>query len=460
MAHVDALSRNPVSGTSQTSLDVLVVTDSNWLATIQSADDDIQRIVGILKNPEFDNVVDIKSNYKVKNDKLFRITPQGDKWVVPKGARWQIVKQNHDDIGHFALDKTLERVKASFWFPKMRTFIGKYVSSCLECSYAKSSGGKRPGLLHPIEKVNVPFDTLHADHVGPFVRSYKGNMFILVLIDAFTKYIFLKAVRNTKSSTTVKVFKDYFGLFGVPKRVITDRGSSFTSDTFTKFMREKNIKHVLNAVSTPRANGQVERYNKTLVDALTAKSVGTAENRWDDHLPDVQWGINNTFNKGIDCTPSEALFGTRPTGSTESKIISELDGDITDASSKDIGERREAIGVHIKACQNAQKEAYDKKRFPAPKYQVGDLVRIERQVPATGSSKKLIPKFQGPYKITKIYDFDRYQVEDTPITRRGKSYSSVVAVDKIKPWLVFSRSQSTSSNEDNHTTDEAVEMVE
>lgn len=84
---------------------------------------------------------------------------------------------------------------------------------------------------------------------------------------------------------------------------------SFTSNSFKVFVTEKGIKHVLNAVATPRANGQVERYNKIILDALTAKCIGIAENKWDEHLSDVQWGINNTFNKGIGCTPAEALFG-------------------------------------------------------------------------------------------------------------------------------------------------------
>lgn len=92
---------------------------------------------------------------------------------------------------------------------------------------------------------------------------------------------------------------------------------------------------------------------------------------------------------------------------------------------------------------------YDKSRCKPIQYKVGDLVRIERQVPATGSSRKLVPKFQGPYKVTKVYDHDRYQVEDTPMTRKGnKRYSTVIAVDKIKPWLSFSRPHDNILSED------------
>lgn len=440
MTHVDALSRNPVPD-SPKPINVNSVSEENWLTTVQNTDSEIQRIVRTLRDPNLNDAVDIKGNYKLKGDKLFRITSDGDRWVVPKGVRWQIVKLNHDDIGHFSVDKTLEKVKSCYWFPKMRTFVKKYVTSCLECAYSKSSGGKKPGFLHPIEKVDNPFDTIHLDHVGPFVRSSRGNIHILAIIDAYTRYLYLKPVRNTKSTTTIKILQEYFAVFGVPRRLISDRGTSFTSTVFKKFIEEKGIKHILNAVATPRANGQVERYNKIVVDALTAKSIGTPDSRWDDHLPEVQWGINNTFNKGINCTPSEALFGIRPVGSNESRIMSELAKTNPEYTSKNNRmEIRQKINAHIDVSQQKQKEAFDKHRCRPTDFRIGDLVRIERQVPATGQSKKLVPKFQGPYKITAVFDHDRFQVEDTPITRKGgRRFSTTVAIDKMKPWLNFSR---------------------
>lgn len=440
MSHVDALSRNPPIENSSVDYSVCHVTESDWIATVQSADSEIQRIIGILNDPNLEEVTDIKHNYKLKSGKLFRITPDGDRWVVPRGVRWQVVKQNHDDIGHFALDKTLEKVKLHFWFPKMRRFIKKYVTSCLECAYSKTAAGKKPGFLNPIEKVSQPFDTIHLDHVGPFVKSTRGNNYILVIIDAFTRFIYLRAVRNTKTSSTLKVMREYLGIFGVPRRIISDRGTSFTSDSFKAFIIEKGIKHVLNSVATPRANGQVERYNKVIVDALTAKCIGTSESKWEEYLPEVQWGINNTFNKGINRTPAEALFGVRPKGISDNKLISAIGHGVTTNNETDLDCIRKEISTFVEKSQKQQKERYDKSRCKPIHFKEGDLVRVERHVPATGNSKKLIPKFQGPYKITKVYDHDRYQIEDTPITRKNnKKYSTVVAIDKLKPWLNFSR---------------------
>lgn len=63
-------------------------------------------------------------------------------------------------------------------------------------------------------------------------------------------------------------FSETILVLGTPTRLITDRGSCFTSSIFKSFMESTNVKHILNAVATPRANRQIERYNRTLLDAL------------------------------------------------------------------------------------------------------------------------------------------------------------------------------------------------
>lgn len=114
MAHVEALRRNPITGRPIEVFEISDVTEENWLVTMQNADSEIQRIIGSHKDSNLHNLVDMRDNYKMKGDKLFRVTPQGDRWVVPKGLRWQVVKLNHDDIGHFSIDKTLGKVKSSY----------------------------------------------------------------------------------------------------------------------------------------------------------------------------------------------------------------------------------------------------------------------------------------------------------------------------------------------------------
>lgn len=309
MLHVDALSRNSQLCESDTSREtnptVLKITQEDWLLTLQLQDTELQRIRKILEDNEYS---DIKKNYVLKGNKLFRKDGEQLKWVVPKEARFQLCKLNHDDIGHFGVEKTIDKVSKYFWFPKMKRFIKKYVHSCIECAYSKESSGPKEGLLHPIHKVDKPFDTVHIDHLGPFVRNTNGHSYLLILVDGFTKFCILTPLRNLKSSLTIRSLENTFCTFGYPRRLISDQGSSFTSHEFKRFCNESHIQHILNAVASPRANGQVERYNRTVLDALTAYADKFGEKHWDRAVGKVQWGLNNTLNKVVGKTPSEVLF--------------------------------------------------------------------------------------------------------------------------------------------------------
>lgn len=104
-------------------------------------------------------------------------------------------------------------------------------------------------------------------------------------------------------------------------------------------------------------------------------------------------------------------------------------------SSKTLEEIREEVNSKTSEEQQKQKDRFDKSRKVARKYKIGDLVRIEREIcNNNGKSKKLLPKLQGPYRIIKVLDNDRYVVTDTPLTRKqNRKYEGVISVDKIHP---------------------------
>lgn len=102
----------------------------------------------------------------------------------------------------------------------------------------------------------------------------------------------------------------------------------------------------------------------------------------------------------------------------------------------DLRRMRAQIQEHITEDQRQQKERYDRTRRAAPRYEINDLVmlRITSKV-ATGVSRKLNPKFRGPFRIKAILPKDRYLVEDL---REGhKRVDTVVSPDHMKKWVVF-----------------------
>lgn len=127
MIHVDALSRNPTTenaGIIQAidTFDIMTIED-DWLTTVQLEDSEIQRIKKNLSYKDFDDMLEIRKNFALKRGRVYKITKDGLRWVVPKGCRWQILQKNHDEIGHFAFDNTLDKIKQHYWFPRMRKFI-------------------------------------------------------------------------------------------------------------------------------------------------------------------------------------------------------------------------------------------------------------------------------------------------------------------------------------------------
>ncbi|KMQ86750.1 retrovirus-like pol polyprotein [Lasius niger] len=258
MAHADALSRSPI----HFPLEVLQIdiTEGDWILAAQLQDEQLARIRTILLDKKATNETKhYFHEYLIKDNKIYRrLDDKTQAWVVPRDARMQICRLCHDDAGHLGVEKTLERIKRNYWFAGMRRFVTKYINACLNCAYYKHTAGKKQCKLNTIEKVPVPFHTVHIDHVGPFETSKTHNKFLLVIVDAFTKFTIIEPVKSQKTCYVVKILTNLIYLFGVPNRIISDRGTAFTSQAFRMFCDTYGIKHVLNAVATPRANGQCE----------------------------------------------------------------------------------------------------------------------------------------------------------------------------------------------------------
>jgi len=174
----------------------------------------------------------------------------------------------------------------------------------MECLMTKRPRGRQPGLLHPIPPGRRPFAIVHADHVGPFFTSTKGNRYILVLVDNLTDYVCLFPVTDTSTEGVLYALDDFVNRFGLPRKLITDRGTCFISHRFENFCMSRGVTHILNSTRRPQANGQVEQINSTILAMLIFLS---EEGQWSDLLSDVQKQINNSEFKVTTLTPFEML---------------------------------------------------------------------------------------------------------------------------------------------------------
>ncbi|GJX78718.1 reverse transcriptase domain-containing protein [Tanacetum coccineum] len=124
-------------------------------------------------------------------------------------------------------------------------------------------------------QVSEIFDVWGIDFMGPFPSS-KGNKHILVAVDYLSKWVEAKALPTNDARVVCKFLKSLFSRFGAPRAIISDRGTHFCNDRFSKVMLKYDVTHRLATAYHPQTSGQVEVSNRGLKRILE-RSVG--ENR-------------------------------------------------------------------------------------------------------------------------------------------------------------------------------------
>ncbi|GFX43004.1 retrovirus-related Pol polyprotein from transposon 17.6 [Trichonephila clavipes] len=273
---------------------------------------------------------------------------------------------------------------------------------------ANKKTGKKEGFLNPISKESIPLSTYHVDFIGPLPSTNKSYQHIFTVVDAFTKFTWLYPVKTVSAESALEKLKQQQKTFGNPIRIISDRGSAFTSKLFNDYCDEENIQHLQIATGVPRGNGQVERIHRTLIPVLTKLSLDDST-KWYKYVDRLQRILNSTISRSTKWTPFELLVGIKMRNK-EDILIKDL---ILEEMAKELLEQREFLRndakKNIETLQSENRKTYNRRRKKASLYKEGDLVAIQRT--QFGAGLKLRPKFLGPYKVTKVNSKDRYEVE-------------------------------------------------
>ena len=211
-------------------------------------------------------------------------------------------------LSHLSCEKTAEYIRRNYWFPKINGKVKLYISNCLKCIAFNEHSGKNEGVLYSIPKGNKPFDTIHIDYFGPLEPRNKLK-YILVVIDGFSKFIKIYATKSQTTEETIKCLDDYISHYSRPNKLISDRGTCFTSGLFQEYCRDKNIQHILVASGCPKSNGQVERVNRT-IRPMIAKCINKdMKVYWPNVLSKIEFAVFNNISKTTKYTPSQLVFG-------------------------------------------------------------------------------------------------------------------------------------------------------
>ena len=104
--------------------------------------------------------------------------------------------------------------------------------------------------------------------IGPFKPAPGGFRYVYFAIDKFSKWIEYKPLVSATTKKAVELFEDIIHRFSLPNNIITYLGTTFTGHHFWDFCEDRCISVKYISVAHPRANGQVERANDMILDAL------------------------------------------------------------------------------------------------------------------------------------------------------------------------------------------------
>ncbi|CAG2233953.1 unnamed protein product [Mytilus edulis] len=325
---------------------------------------------------------------------------------IPKVLRNDVLRSYHDSLaggGHLGVDKVHESIRLKYWWPTIYADVETYVKTCNRCQMAKRNYNKfNPplGTMPPVKR----FERWQIDILGPLTKSPDGYSYVLLLIDAFSRWTEAFPLRTQGAKEIARVIYDQIICrYGAPRILFSDRGRSFMSHIVNGLCEIFQITQHHTSSYHPQTNGLVERQNSTIAQTILTYC-GKDQNLWPIHLQSVMMAIRKSpASNTTEFSPYYMVFGQEMKLPFDIALIPKENlSQTTKDHIKEIQSNLEI--VHEIAKENDKRhKAYDKERHDQkakiPDFEAGDLVlKAINKVPV-GVSRKLYDKFEGPYRI-------------------------------------------------------------
>lgn len=230
--------------------------------------------------------------------------------MVPETIIDKLIKETHEIYGHVGIKKTFSLLNEAFFYKKLKNKCNQIIKKCENCQYDKHNQKGSFTELKTIE-TEKPNELMSMDFYGPLPISNAGCAYLLVTMDAFSKYVVLyPIVKATTAAIINKITKDYIPKYGKPDRILMDHGTQFTSDRLLKKLEELDIKYSFTSIRHPSGN-IVERTNKELVRLFRAL-IKIKHTEWFGKVHIIQKILNEVQHKTTGFTPIQLHFGKKP----------------------------------------------------------------------------------------------------------------------------------------------------
>ncbi len=287
--------------------------------------------------------------------------------------------------------------------------INHFIDNCHTCRRAKAPRDKKFGELEPWPIPEQRWKDVAMDFVTGLPES-QGMNAILTVTDRLPKARHFIACRagelGTSSEVTAKMLLHHvWNLHGLPDSIVSDRGTQFVSDVWTRLCKILNIKRKLSTAYHPETDGQSENTNQWMKQWLRM-FVNHKQDDWTELLPMAEFAANATPSDATGMSPfflnnghePRMSFSYEPQAAKNARQRQEF------KEAESITERlKEALiraKVNLVAAQKVMTVAANRKR-QFVSFEVGDDVWLNsKNLRTDRPSKKLDDKMIGPFRIT------------------------------------------------------------
>jgi hypothetical protein len=223
-----------------------------------------------------------------------------------------ISKYHNAMVGHFGFEKTYERIKndpkISEW-PDMRADVKAFIQQCALCQ--KLSAIKQDVKTQPFTLASYsPMSRIAIDTIGPLPETEGGYKYVIVIIDAFSRFVKLFPCQNVDAISAMQAILEWIGIFGCPEELVSDNGTQFSNELIDNLLELMNTRDLKIHAYSKEENAIVERANKEVLRHLRAICYDKkAKTIWYSALPLVQRIMNAQVHRSIGVSPSHIIFG-------------------------------------------------------------------------------------------------------------------------------------------------------
>ena len=324
--------------------------------------------------------------------------------LVPRCLQLEFCHQIHDTnvTAHMGRRRTLHALlHFCFWY-KMIYDVRFWIQCCDVCQRRKQMQPNPKAPLQ-IQVSGEPNERVAMDIVGPLLKSKHGNQYILAITDYFSKYTEAYAMQDQTAETVAKIFVDKWITYkGEPMEIHTDQGANFESKLLKQVCNLYSVNKTRTTAYHPQSDGQVERYNKTVMSLVRNLLEKTQE--WDEVLPKAMCAYNSTIHESTGFTPNRLWYG-RELRYTVGRIVPNPE-DMQDMTYCEyVKKMQDQLQIAYDVARDTlkknamyMKKYYDRGQFTI-KYKPGQRCLIKDHSKVDKGAKKTKPKYEGPYWI-------------------------------------------------------------